>query len=304
MKRISVLIALFFALGVLTFSVCASAQTENSCDKGADSPGVYTSINDNFYKLCSSVSSESGTAQSVPDTVSWQPAVKDMVGYLSDEESAQISVLLEKIRREYNVDAAVVTVDSYNQSSIRAAADDYYDYNGYGAGSDYSGFMLMICKETREYYITTCGSSIGVMNDTNINYLCVNVESYLKKDDYYNACRVFAERAYEIYTDYENGEEFDPLDFQSNTVYYVVAWLIAAVLALIATLFAKSTMNDAVRKAAANEYVKQGSINITKSHDVFLYSTVTKTKRVQNSSGSSTHTSSSGRSHGGGGGSF
>lgn len=296
MKRISALIVSVFMLASLMIGVCASAQTliDETCG--------YMGLNEEAsYKLCTA---ETVTTPAESEQESWQPAVKDMAGYLSAEESAEITALLERIRGKFNVDAAVVTVDSYDQSSIRAAADDYYDYNGYGVGSDYSGFMLMICRGTREYYITTCGSSIRVMNDVNIDYLCLNVESYLKKDDYYSACRVFAERAYEIYSDYENGVVFDPTDFESNAIYYVIAWLIAAVLALIVTMAAKSTMNDAVRKAAANEYVKQGSVNITKSRDVFLYSTVTKTKRAQNSSGSSTHTSSSGRSHGGGGGSF
>lgn len=234
-----------------------------------------------------------------------QPSVTDLAGYLSSQERENISAVLERIRDTYNVDAAIVTVESYDQRNIQAAADDFYDYRGYGFGEDYSGFMLMICRKTREYYITTSGSSIAVINDDAIDYLRENVESYLKKDDYYSACKAFAEQAAEIYADYAAGKEFDSTDSKSDIVYYVFAWILAAVAALAATLFAKSTMNDAVKRTSANEYVKQGSVNITKANDVFLYSTVTKTKRVkQTSAGASTHTSSSGRTHGGGGGRF
>ena len=61
-------------------------------------------------------------------------------------------------------------------------------------------------------------------------------------------------------------------------------------------------------QAAAGDYMKSGSLNITESRDTFLYNTVTRTeipKDDDSSSGeSSTHTSSSGSTHGGGGGSF
>lgn len=240
----------------------------------------------------------------VQQTAKVQPAVVDSAGYMSEQEQSEVSSLLERIRNTYNVDAAVVTVESYNQRNMEAAADDYYDYGGYGFGSDHSGFMLMICKGTREYHITTCGSSQKVLNDSAINYLCDKVETYLRKDDYYNACRVFAEEAYEIYENYDSDTAFTKGD-KNTLMYYIIGWIIAALAALAATFFAKSTMNDAVKKAAANEYVKQGSVNITRANDVFLYSTVTRTKRVkETSAGSTTHTSSTGTSHGGGGGSF
>ena len=59
---------------------------------------------------------------------------------------------------------------------------------------------------------------------------------------------------------------------------------------------------------SANSYLKEGSLDLTESSDLFLYNTVTRTeipKDDDSSSGeSSTHTSSSGSTHGGGGGSF
>lgn len=62
-------------------------------------------------------------------------------------------------------------------------------------------------------------------------------------------------------------------------------------------------------QAAANNYVKAGSMNLTESRDIFLYNTMTKTKKEKNDSssgggGSSTHTTSSGSTAGGGGGKF
>jgi len=53
--------------------------------------------------------------------------------------------------------------------------------------------------------------------------------------------------------------------------------------------------------------VKDGSLNITRAQDIYLYRTLTREKIVKPSAsggGSSTFSSSSGRSHGGGGGKF
>ena len=81
---------------------------------------------------------------------------------------------------------------------------------------------------------------------------------------------------------------------------------------LIARFIVKETENqlETVRPAlAANSYIKENSLNITKSEDQFLYNTVNKTAKPKETSsssggGSSTHTSSSGRTHGETGGKF
>ncbi|MCI6635792.1 MAG: TPM domain-containing protein, partial [Clostridiales bacterium] len=60
-------------------------------------------------------------------------------------------------------------------------------------------------------------------------------------------------------------------------------------------------------QAAADSYIKPGTLNINDSREMFLYRNVTRTQKPKNNSssgGSSTHTSSSGTTHGGGGGKF
>ena len=61
-------------------------------------------------------------------------------------------------------------------------------------------------------------------------------------------------------------------------------------------------MKTAEENDYAANYVKPGSMKLSVSRDLFLYSRITKTERPKSSSG--THTSSSGRTHGGRGGSF
>ena len=88
----------------------------------------------------------------------------------------------------------------------------------------------------------------------------------------------------------------------------VISLVIGLVVALIATGVMKGKLKSVRSQAAANSYIRKGSMNVTESRDLFLYRTVSRTARPTESSssggGSSSHTSSSGTSHGGGGGKF
>ena len=69
----------------------------------------------------------------------------------------------------------------------------------------------------------------------------------------------------------------------------------------------RNSMNTAIKRTEATEYINQGSFNVTQASDMFLYSNVTRTPiptETRSSGGSSIHTSSGGHSHSGGGGHF
>lgn len=74
----------------------------------------------------------------------------------------------------------------------------------------------------------------------------------------------------------------------------------------IATGNMKGKLKSVASQDKAANYIKNGSLKVTQSKDVFLYVHVDRKKRVQQTrnSGSSTHVSSSGKVHGGGGGRF
>ena len=87
--------------------------------------------------------------------------------------------------------------------------------------------------------------------------------------------------------------------------------LIALAVGLVAGLLVTGNMRrklKTVRKQdRAASYVRQGSMNVTRCNDFYLYSTVSKSakpKNENNSGGSSTHTSSSGDTFGGSSGKF
>ena len=87
--------------------------------------------------------------------------------------------------------------------------------------------------------------------------------------------------------------------FDAGT-YLLIGLAVGLVVALIITGIWKRQLKSVRSKSAAADYVLPGSLQITGSQDLYLYSTVTKVKRQQSSSSGS----SSGRSHSGGGGGF
>ena len=81
----------------------------------------------------------------------------------------------------------------------------------------------------------------------------------------------------------------------------MLAWVVVSVM--------KSQLRSVAFQENAASYVREGSMNLTNSRELFLYRDVHRTERPKesrssDSGGSSTHTSSSGTTHGGGGGSF
>ena len=101
-------------------------------------------------------------------------------------------------------------------------------------------------------------------------YLSVNVfayyDSYYYDDDYY--------------TDYETEiEETTAFDINKNLL---ISIAVGVGIALIITGVMRSKMKTVRFVHTAGNYIKHGSMNITRRHDIYLYSTVTKIPKPQN----------------------
>lgn len=67
----------------------------------------------------------------------------------------------------------------------------------------------------------------------------------------------------------------------------LICLAIGLVIALIVTGIMKGQLKSVRAQSAAAEYVKQGSLQVTESHDLFLYRNVTRVPRPKsNNSGS------------------
>ena len=232
------------------------------------------------------------------------PSIVDDAEYLMQSELSYLSKELDKVREKYSFEVAIYTESDMTSGTAEASADDIYDYFGYGAGENDDGIMLYICRDTREYHFTTHGKGREYFNKNGLIYLESKVLPYLEDDNYYKAFSVYIETADELLSMARDGKPYNEKNLSTTYIIGVILTCLLAPLLIAFVMMKKKLkkMKTAVENDYATNYVKPGSMNISVSRDLFLYSRITKTEKPKESSG--THTSSSGRTHGGRGGSF
>lgn len=239
----------------------------------------------------------------------------DWADLLSDDEEAELSDRLDEISERQQVDVIVVTVDSLEGASAMEYADDFYDYNGYGFGTGHDGVLFLMSMGEREWHISTRGYGITAFTDAGLDYMSEDFLPYLKDGDYAGAFNKFAEQCDDYITQAKTGSPYDvdnvPMGQFSPVGALLIAIGIGFVISLVVTGFVRLGLHSVYSRSEADSYMKQGSLRLTREHELFLYRTVTKTEKPKESSssgsssgGSTTHTSSSGSTHGGKGGKF
>ena len=228
----------------------------------------------------------------------------DDADLLSPGEEAQVEAELSRISGKYGMDIVIVTVDSIGWQSPMAYADDYYDYNGYGA----DGILLLVSMEEGDWWVSTTGYGITVITDAGLEYMSQRFVPYFSDGEFAQGFMKFAELCEAFLIQAETGDPYDshnlpkdPYDLSTNLIVAVVIGLVAA---WIVTGMMKSKLKTVTQQARADDYMIPGSLQLTHSRDLFLYTHIDRREKPKESSGSSTHTSSSGTRHGGGGGKF
>ncbi|MBR2315621.1 MAG: TPM domain-containing protein, partial [Clostridia bacterium] len=224
------------------------------------------------------------------------PLVTDNADILTDAQEAELSVKLKELGDKYDMDAAILTVDSYEGKTDRAYADDYFIEIGYGRGESKDGFLFVFNtgKEdgTRNVYLATHGSAIEYITDFEIDVIFEMVIPDLENGEY--------AAAFETLTS-ELESAIDP----STPVYYIpLSIVIGFAIAFIIMKIQASKLKTVRKQVNAASYV--ANVQLTYQYDNFMYSDVSRVKRSNDSSsgGSSTHTSSSGDTFGGKGRNF
>jgi len=239
-----------------------------------------------------------------------QERIIDNAGLLNSQEKDKLNEIISSVVSKYNFDLVIVTENSIGATSPMEYADDFFDHKGYGLGQGRDGCLFLLVTGSRDRWFSTSGSGEKLLNSTAYNKLKGDVVKLLKKDSYYEAFQAFLIDWEEfLYLNARWGRSYN-FFYQWNLVLVLIAWGVAMAIGFIVVQVWKSGMNTALMQTQAAAYVIPGSLAFKEKNDVFLYSTVTKSGRSDNSSsgggrsGGGSHTSSSGRSHGGGGGKY
>lgn len=230
--------------------------------------------------------------------------VVDDAELLTESQVSKLEKKLDKLSNKYKLDIVIVTVESTEGETPMDYADDYYDNNGYAD----DGILLLISMEDSDWWISTAGDGMDIFTDAGIEYMSDQFVPMMSEEDFAGAFTCFAELCEEFVLHAETGDPYDshnlPKEPFSVGFNLVVSLVIGLIVAFIATAIMKGQLKSVHQKPHADDYMTPGSLHLTNSRDIFLYSHISRREKPQNSSGSSTHRSSSGRSHGGGGGKF
>ena len=166
----------------------------------------------------------------------------------------------------------------------------------------YNDVLVRACAE----------NGITAFTDAGIQYLGEQMTPDMADGDYAAAFRTFVQWSDAYIDAARSGHPYDVKNLPReplSLMYLFLALGIGLVLAWVVVSVMKSQLRSVAFQENAASYVREGSMNLTNSRELFLYRDVHRTERVEekdsdSSGGSSTHTSSSGTTHGGGGGSF
>lgn len=228
----------------------------------------------------------------------------DEAGLLTDTEAANLEAKLSQISDRHNVDIVIVAVDSTDGKSPMDFADDYYDYNGYRE----DGILLLVSMDDSDWWVSTTGYGITAITDAGLDYMSDRFVPYLSDGEFVQAFEKFADLCDKFITQAKTGDPYDSHNLPKEPFSLVTNLLIALGIGLVAAWIVTGSMKAKLKtvrqQAKADDYMTPGSLHLTYSRDLFLYTHLDRREKPKSSSGSSTHTSSSGTTHGGGGGKF
>lgn len=236
--------------------------------------------------------------------------VEDYAGLLEEEEEQELRTKLEEISSRQGMDVVVVTVDSLKERTATEAADDFYDYNGYGQGSTKDGILLLIAMGDRSWAISTTGEAISVFTDAGQEYMVEQFLPYLSDGAYLEAFVKFADLCDSFITQAKEAQPYDVGNMPKESVgveWIAISLVIGAILAFLITGAMRMQLRSVRRQAEAGYYHKDG-IHLTRRNDWYLYRNVQRHAKPKDNGGagggSSTHVGSSGTTHGGSSGHF
>ncbi len=244
------------------------------------------------------------------------PRVYDDAALFSEAELQSLEARATELSEGLQMDLVIVTITDNLGKTSRQFADDFYDENGFGYGSEADGVLLLINMEDREVYITTTGIAIKYLTDARIEAILDKVYEYLPDGHYGDAAMAFLTQVdnyvrtgipSDQYTYDEDTntivEEETPL-VQKLFYYFIIAIAAAGIVVGI-----MAALNKGRKGTTKHTYLDANSFNVFNRYDhhINTQQTFVIIKKDPPSSGgsgigrSSVHRSSSGRSHGGGG---
>ena len=221
------------------------------------------------------------------------PLVVDNADLLTSEEEAEITTKLEILGEKYDLEIAILTVDTFEGKDGMAYSTGFYEKYGYGRGDGHDGVMLAFNTGkkdgSRELTLIARGAAEDSITDLERDVIFEMMIPQLTDGNYTEAFGIFLDEA------------DSAMDTSVPFYYLPLSIAIGFVIAFIIMKIQASRLKTVRKKADAADYV--GNVALTYQSDNFMYKDVRRTPKSNNNSssgGTSKYTSSSGNTYGGG----
>ena len=218
----------------------------------------------------------------------------DEADLLTDEQEAELVKKLTEVSHATNAQVVIATMASMDGGDIDSFVDYLFDSMGFGYGENHDGVLLLVCMDPREYRILSNGYASTAIGPDQIDMLCDFMETYLPNGHYVAAFNSFADQCGEFLEYYQMGS---PFKVGKNLAISLIIGIIAG---LIVAFVLKGQLKSVRKQDQAHRYVKPGSMTVDIQYDIFLYRTVTRTKKQKRVESTSSGSGDTARSKGGG----
>ena len=217
------------------------------------------------------------------------------IGLLDRGQEYQLGNQLLEISERLNLTVAV-----YVSGTLDGYEIDYFTKTKYHQNySAQDGVLLLVAMEEREWYIYTTGDAYDYLTDAALDEIEDAIVPLLSAGDYYNAFATYAELCDKFLTMGQEGNIYrGAFPLMQNLL---IALIVGLGVGLIVVTYMKSQLKSVRPRREAHEYTRPGSMNVTRSRDLFLYRTVSRRPKPKDSGSSGR---SGGSRSGGRGGSF
>ena len=239
----------------------------------------------------------------------------DNAKVLSPENKNSINSKLDVASSARNTDISILTLkNEVNDNNIMSYAKKYYNDNNFGLGAARDGVLLVMDFGTNAFAIYASGRAVNALHDEAKEYMKNDFLPVIKEGDIYSGFIRYINLSDKMLANYDSGKTYgEGLIPKKEKVLEVVkdSALPSLFFSIILCIILTKQLKTVKPEKQANNYALRDSFYLTDAQDLFLYKTLSKSRRKSSSSssgssrgGSSTHRSSSGSRHGGSSGKF
>lgn len=229
-------------------------------------------------------------------------SVVDKAGFLKPEQLQALTDKIKAVEKKYNVRIAIMTLPALPEKVKSKKYTDDMRLQLYATGPEKGSILMMVTDGevgNRDYAISTGDEMRQIITDDGgYPYFEEKVLERLRESDFNGAFNVYVDTIDEMCAYYEeNGEGYDPAnDF--SILGLLLGMICSAGIGWLFVEYLRGKMSNVRPADEASEYLDKNSIHYGEQSNVFIRTTVVRTKRSKKSS------SGGGGSSGGGSGKF